>query len=95
MGWQPIETAPKDGTVIDVWLDSWTGPERVCDVFWGRYWPDVIGSETRVGWAKNAEVYNTATTVGIEEDKYTLNDGRDVWATATHWMPLPKWPGNT
>lgn len=27
MTWQPIETAPKDGTVIDVWLGDADAPE--------------------------------------------------------------------
>lgn len=31
MKWQPIETAPKDGTLIDVFV---TGHGRVCDVYW-------------------------------------------------------------
>jgi len=30
--WQPISTAPKDGTEIDVWI----GSERVVDVFWSH-----------------------------------------------------------
>ena len=29
--WQPIETAPRDGTIIDLWL---TGGGRVADQWW-------------------------------------------------------------
>lgn len=30
--WQPIETAPKDGTHIDLWADG----ERLADCFWAE-----------------------------------------------------------
>lgn len=30
--WQPIETAPKDGTVIDIWVKGGVG--RLVDVWW-------------------------------------------------------------
>ena len=32
--WQPIETAPKDGTKIDILLN---GKSRIPDVYWGEY----------------------------------------------------------
>lgn len=32
--WQPIETAPTDGTAIDLWADG----RRVTDCFWQRGW---------------------------------------------------------
>jgi hypothetical protein len=38
-GWQPIETAPKDGRKIDVWFrPTGTGPGiRGCDIFWSKF----------------------------------------------------------
>lgn len=31
--WQPIETAPKDGTKVDLWRPGYTKP-RICDAWW-------------------------------------------------------------
>ena len=42
MTWQPIETAPKDGTAIDLWVSYEDGSgQRVTDCTWfnGRWWP--------------------------------------------------------
>lgn len=37
MDWQPIETAPLDGTEIDVWAEDESGnARRICDVSWSR-----------------------------------------------------------
>lgn len=38
--WQPIESAPKDGTLIFGWHKEWELP---CCVLWQRFYP--IGSE--------------------------------------------------
>lgn len=35
-GWQPIESAPKDGTVVDLWLGNDEDPHRRTDCYWGR-----------------------------------------------------------
>jgi len=34
--WQPIATAPTDGTVIDLWLGGDEDPHRRTDCYWGR-----------------------------------------------------------
>lgn len=77
--WQPIETAPKDRTRIDLWivkfgvdnkpLRGW----RVADAFWNEHaW--VVWCLTRMPDGTD------------ETDEYAIAD------TATHWMPLPEPP---
>jgi hypothetical protein len=78
MEWQPIETAPKDGTrvlivneegLIDaaIFIQEWTEREE-----WVRK-------------AKDGDVYRTVR----EDTGYWLTD---IAYCPTHWMPLPKAP---
>lgn len=34
--WRPIETAPKDGAPLDLWLGNDEDPHRRTDCYWGR-----------------------------------------------------------
>lgn len=54
--WQPIETAPKDGTEIDILLN---GKSRLTDIYWGEwqgndkqqeYWLDDLGNPVVGDW---------------------------------------------
>lgn len=55
MAWQPIETAPKDGTVVDLWvIDSGSVPSeyRVVDAFWQNpagWWAANMGYDGETG----------------------------------------------
>lgn len=74
MEWQPIETAPKDGT--EVLLGKWVNDEwRVCQAAW-CYFPGhdnhVQGYESSVWWWNG-----DADWGGITEDE-----------GPTHWAPL-------
>lgn len=57
--WEPIETAPKDGTLIDIWVKWWV-PEK--DIFTGARWPDV-------SWSKG-EFTNSAETWRSRHDRF-------------------------
>ena len=74
--WQPIETAPKDGTPVLVWADSagWSGNSaRVCAAFhrgqWRIYGP-IVGEPTSDG-----------------KTRQWLGEVRP-----THWMHIPAKP---
>lgn len=80
MTWQPIETAPKDGTFIDLWSDDlkmrvadcyWGMPEHCCGEY-GQYC-DSDWHSLAPGWVESA-----------------LNASIDD--SFTHWMPLPAPP---
>ena len=77
--WQPIETAPKDGAKVDLWVvDDEDGPHRIVDAYWSEAaWYGI--SEGR-WWAPNRCYDGEDGALGMGE-------------TITHWMPLPAPPG--
>lgn len=85
MEWQPIETAPKDGSHILI-LRSGHPDEygtNIVNVFWGDrlagYAPDDPANYAWLNWHEGFEYNETGA----------------LWATVenpTHWMPLPKAP---
>jgi hypothetical protein len=76
--WQPIETAPKDGTPIDVWL----GNAEQSDIDF--YCND--GTKRSTGWSFRHGQFRPAA-VGVPSlDRIT------VFVEPTHWMPLPEPP---
>lgn len=78
--WQPVETAPKDGTDIDVWVDASVA------VFSCRR-PDVKWESGRwVEWNARCDDYQP-----VEED-WSGTDGVRHWVKVTHWMPTPEPP---
>jgi hypothetical protein len=76
IGWQPIETAPKDGTVIDVWVND----NRSSTPTGRRY----TGVRWDYGWRWFDPYYDgRGSYVGIDNGVNVL---------VTHWMPLPTPP---
>jgi hypothetical protein len=81
-GWRPIESAPKDGTVIDVWQagefpSRWTASWRKQDHQCISEYCDMCPTkhEGRAGWRD-------------------CIFGDDVLLRITHWMPVPPPPSN-
>lgn len=77
--WQPIETAPKDGTMIDVWNRGYG--RRIPNVCWREQDKGITGE---MGWALSAG------TCGPDDffERWQYLEVEDV----THWMPLPEPP---
>ena len=79
-GWQPIETAPKDGRVL--WLGYYNahGNWRTLRGEW------VSADQIAECWEEEAEP-------GWYETAVEAEDPPNAWATSpTHWRPLPKPP---
>lgn len=74
MTWHDISTAPKDGTVIDLWCPA--GPKnyagRHADCWW---WTPTWEGDGKPGWV----VRYSETT----DNCWTLD------AEPSHWMPIP------
>ena len=83
MAWQPIETAPKDGTTIDVWRDGLRET-----VYWGLppHHCGEMGSYCDSDWHNLKEKDWICATFG------EFTGGEDD--PFTHWMPLPAPPEN-
>jgi hypothetical protein len=82
--WRPIDTAPKDGTVV--LLSCSRGPALAC---WSHEecGPGVSGYVQYAGW------------FAVSSDKILLDEGGDTGAgyrlevpNPTHWMPVPEPP---
>lgn len=79
-GWLPIETAPKDGTVIDLWSNEFG---RQPDCFWGKreHHCGEDGQYCDSDWHSEPEAW-----VDSAQNNQTFDD-------ITHWRPLPASPG--
>ncbi|MGV6816142.1 MAG: hypothetical protein ACWA44_02595 [Thiotrichales bacterium] len=84
--WQPIETAPKDGTEILVWNAElkerkWYEEGKVMLVSWGVDILHYPGAKPNWTWC----------VPGSHQDE---QGGCETANRATHWMPVPGGPNS-
>ena len=92
--WQPIETAPKDGTPILGWCDHEADPYYEGETRLTPYGANAEGMKhvedglNIVSWHESID-----ETEYIIPAWWCLHDGwYDTAANPTHWMPLPEPP---
>lgn len=94
LGWQPIKSAPLDGTKVDLWLvdhngeawrqtDAWYVKGEIYSVRGGV--PDL-----RDGWF--AEKMDYEEPWFCDHPEYTRPNGDVEFIRATHWRSIPQAP---
>jgi hypothetical protein len=94
--WQPIETAPRDGTRIDLWLVDEKGDgHREPDAYWvtDRYVDDYRRSRgKRDGWFAPNNDYDGMDGWCDQPPTANTHTGVVYFTQPTHWMPPPPPP---
>jgi len=83
--WMPIESAPRDGTPVDLWLGNAEFPRRETDCVFREF--------TESEW----HTHHTEDEHGKDTDKHWFDSGFRGWPFVgddfpTHWMKTPPAP---
>lgn len=86
--WQPIETAPKDGTWIRLYRPYCQGGDSIVTGKWFRF-----EDEEESAWMWPSEPFGWPALEGLQDGNDMLDEGNCYWDEAfTHWQPLPEPP---
>ncbi|PXV60675.1 hypothetical protein SAMN04487785_102403 [Dyella jiangningensis] len=83
-GWQPIETAPRDGTEIIVGFDCAT--QWIVHMAFYRSESEIREMEGIGDWSMEDVGWWSYTLTSVGQERL------DGYRTPTHWIPLPKVP---
>lgn len=86
MKWEPIETAPKDGTIVDLW--NGVSCQRLVNVAW-------LKGRDRDHRCAPGGVWHHHEEEGWDYVGSTEGCGCLVESQFSHWMPLPDAPKAT
>lgn len=88
--WQPIETAPRDGTLFLAWGVAYEWSEQIGAMIckWNdeERGPGVSGYTQKPGWV------GCCGSKEIDDEGWDTGNGYTLEVRPTHWMPLPKPP---
>lgn len=104
--WKTIDSAPRDGTVVDLWIVDQDGNgERVCNARWEAEWGDERHTYnpngahklihfTRAGWVAPGFDYDGQDGLADMPNWFNEHPRQNRWMfrKPTHWMPLPSPP---
>lgn len=91
--WQPIETAPKNGEIIDVWMPN-SHVSKIGDVITEKFTGDkiLITTQYMVTSSRLNNIYWNQKEKCWSFENDDLDIEQEYNSKITHWMPLPEPP---